>query len=170
MQLVHNRCAKFIIDPARHQKARALPDLLHKGCRLRGVFRLRDAGSQGIFGRTVLDIHRDVIDKSSLKHLPENSGMGSVGVKLYRVPQCSDPADEIRQVRMQAGFSARDRHAVQKSLSLFQEGKELRFLHDGRRLSRSQLIIVAVGAAQIAAAQKHCAGHVAGKIQQCHFL
>ena len=71
---------------------------------------------------------------------------------------------------MQAGLAAGYGNAVQEALSLCQEGEEFFLLHHRLCGAVRQLEVMAVGAAEIAAAQEHRAGHVSREVQQCHFL
>ena len=96
--------------------------------------------------------------------------MRPVCVQLDGNSHLPDPAHEGRQISVQARLASGDRHAVEKPRPLFQESEKLFLLHDRFDRTGRQLVIVAVGAPQIAAAQKDCTGHMAGVIQQCHFL
>ena len=96
--------------------------------------------------------------------------MRAVRVQFHRKSQPADLCDEFRQIAVQAGLAARDRHAVKEPLPLCQKSEQLILFHHRRRLSRRQLVIVAVRAAQVAPAQKNRAGHMTGKVKQRHLL
>ena len=154
--------AEFIVGTACHEERGAFPD---------AVQYIHTAAGLGIASGAVLNVHGHVVRKAFVQNGTQHRGIGAVGVQLDLVAQQADPAQQVRQVRVKGGLAAGDAHALQPAAALLQEGEELVLCHAVRAApGQHQRGIVAEGAAEITAAEKHGAGDAAGKIQQRQLL
>lgn len=155
--------AEFIGNAARHQKLDRLLKTLN------GDF---DAGCEVIFLWTVLDVHRPIIHETGRKYRFYLVGKNAIGIELDEKSQVFDTSNEVDEVGMKGGLTARDDDTIKQPLASFKKIKKFIFVIDCEKFRATardgayELGIVTVRATQCTPRRKHDSGELIGIIDE----
>ena len=157
---VADRGAELIWHRAAHQESGALPDLGQD---------VDAAAGLPVAVRGVLDVHGHIVQQAGLHHGPQHLGAGAVGVQLDGKAQRPDLSGHVQQTRLERRLSAGEAYAVQLASAGLQKVQHRFGGEGGLSLGQDQGPVVAEGAAQLTAGEKHRGCQMAGIVQQRQF-